>query len=85
MDNLNSYIEEIEKLKKENEDLKSKVIDVLFEMNYNKQTELIEFIREIYISIDSELTNNSKLSKKDILINLKKYIKEFMKNNNLKL
>ena len=40
-------MDEIEKLKEENEDLKSKLIDLTFEMNYNKQNELIEFLRNL--------------------------------------
>ena len=38
---------DIKKLKSENEVLNSKLIDLLFEANYNKQTELIEFIRNL--------------------------------------
>jgi len=79
--------EEIEKLECENEDLKTKLIDLTFELNYNKQTELIEFIREIYESINDEMNLNkkSKLTKSQILFSLKKYIEEFAKNNHLQL
>ncbi len=76
----------IEKLEAENEDLKSKLIDLTFELNYNKQTELIEFLREIYESIVQLMgTHNNKLTKKDVLISLKKYIEEFSKNNKIQL
>jgi len=78
---------EIEKLKEENEDLKSKLIDITFEMNYNKQTELIEFLREIYDSIIEEMAigRYNKLTRKEILFSLKKNIEEFARNNNLNL
>lgn len=76
----------IEELIKENDSLKDKLTDLLFEMNYNKQTELIEFLREIYSSVKDELSDKkSKLSKKDVLFSLKKYIEEFSKNNNIAL
>ena len=76
----------IEELIKENDSLKDKLTDLLFEMNYNKQTELIEFLREIYSSVKDELSDKkSKLSKKDVLYSLKKYIEEFSKNNNILL
>ena len=77
--------ENVEKLKEENEDLKTKLIDLMFEMNYNKQTELIEFLREIYDSTSEELKNNSKLNKKEVLYSLKKNIEEFARNNKIRL
>jgi hypothetical protein len=73
-------------LKKENEDLKTKLIDLTFEMNYNKQTELIEFVREIYDNVCSEMkTTHSKLTKKELLFSLKKNIEEFARNNNINI
>lgn len=77
----------IAKYKQENEDLKSKLVDLTFEMNYNKQTELIEFLRELYKSIKDEINLNSKskLTKGQILFSLKKYIEEFAKNNKIQL
>lgn len=76
----------IESLMQENEDLKSKLIDLMFELNYNKQTELIEFLREIYDSVKDELNDDSsKLTKHEVLFSLRKYIEEFAKNNSLKL
>jgi hypothetical protein len=79
-------MEELEKLREENEDLKSKLIDLSFEMNYNKQTELIEFLREIYESVKSERADDdSKRSKKEILFSLQKYIEEFSKDNHIAL
>ena len=73
-------------LKSENEDLKSKLIDLTFEMNYNKQTELIEFLREIYYSIKEEMKDGLfKSNREEILFSLKKNIEEFVKNNNILL
>ena len=83
--NENPLPSKVEKLEAENEDLKSKLIDLLFEMNYNKQTELIEFLREIYESTSIELKTKSKLTKKEVLFSLKKNIEEFAKTNKIKL
>jgi len=74
----------IQELEDENEELKSKIIDLTFERKYNKQSELIEFLREIYSSLNLEL-KGSKLTKKEVLFSLKKYIEEFVKDNNIRL
>jgi hypothetical protein len=81
------YPSQYEKLLAENEDLKTKLIDLTFEMNYNKQTELIEFLREIYDGIEEEMGEEDryKSSREDILISLKKNIEEFVKNNKILL
>jgi tartrate dehydratase alpha subunit/fumarate hydratase class I-like protein len=76
-------MDEIEKLKEENEDLKSKLIDLTFEMNYNKQDELIEFIRNLYESLNPK--ELKKCSKKEIITNLKYAIEEFARNNRIAL
>jgi len=76
-------MDELEKLKEENEDLKSKLIDLTFEMNYNKQDELIEFLRNLYESLNPK--ELKELSKKEIIINLKSEIEEFAKNNKIRL
>lgn len=80
-------MDELEKLKEENEELKTKLIDLTFEMNYNKQTELVEFLRELYENVKEELNpkTQSKLTKHDMLFSLKKYIEEFAKNNKIYL
>lgn len=74
-------------LKSENEGLKAKLIDLTFEMNYNKQNELIEFIREIYDSIKEETETSvyDKSYREEILFSLKKNIEEFVKNNKILL
>ena len=74
----------IQELEDENEELKSKIIDLTFERKYNKQSELIEFLREIYSSLNLEL-KGSKLTKKEVLFSLKKYIEEFVKDNKIRL
>ena len=73
---------ELEKLRKENEDLKDKLTDLTFELNYNKQTELIEFVRELYQSLGNVGKN---ITKKEIIENLRNYIREFTKNNKIVL
>jgi hypothetical protein len=78
-------MDELEKLKEENEDLKTKLTDLLFEMNYNKQTELIEFLREIYDSVIMEMEEIDISSRDEILFSLKKNIEEFAKNNKINI
>jgi len=75
-------MDELEKLRKENEDLKDKLTDLTFELNYNKQTELIEFVRELYQSLGNVGKN---LTKKEMIENLRNYIREFTKNNKIQL
>lgn len=77
-------LDKIKKLEDENEDLRSKLIDLSFDIKRNKETELIEFVREIYSSVNIEL-NGSKLTKKEVLFSLKKYIEEFSRDNKIRL
>jgi len=72
-------------LRSENEDLKTRLTDLLFEMNYNKQTELIEFLREIYDSVIMEMEEIDISSRDEILFSLKKNIEEFAKNNKINI
>ena len=80
-------VEENNKLKSANEDLKTRLTDLLFEMNYNKQTELIEFLREIYVSTKVEMIEEDphKSTREEILFSLKKNIEEFAKNNKINI
>jgi hypothetical protein len=73
---------EINKLKEENEKLKSILIDLQFELNYNKQNELLELVRELYSSLKSVDEN---LTKEMMVDNLKKYIRNFAKENKINL
>ena len=76
----------IEQLEKENDDLSTRLIDLTFELNYNKEKELLELIRELYKNICDELAcKESKLTKKQILTSVKKYLEQFAKDNKLKL
>jgi len=81
------YPSQYEKLLAENEDLKTKLIDLTFEMNYNKQTELIEFLREVYNGIEEEMVEEDryKSTREEILFSLKKNIEEFAKNNKINI
>jgi len=74
--------ENIEALEKQIDDLTTRIIDLTFEMNYNKETELLEFVRELFVSLQNV---GEKLSKEEIIENLKKYIQVFAKDNNLQL
>ena len=76
-------MDEIEKLKEEIEDLKTRLIDLLFESNYSKEKELLNYLRDLYESVKSP--DLKKLSKKEIIKNLKDSIEEFAKNNRLAL
>ena len=74
--------EKIEKLEKQIDDLTTRIIDLTFEMNYNKEIELLEFVRELFVSLQNV---DEKLSKEEIIENLKNYIRTFAKDNNLQL
>lgn len=77
---------EISILKLKNEDLQTKLIDLTFEANHNKQNELIDLVRTLYREVSDEIKDKqSKLTKKEILVNLKNYFEEFAKNNKIKL
>ena len=85
-------LEIIDKKDKEIDKLSTNIIDLTFKLNYNKQTELIEFVRELYQSCKSELNpvedrfhKEVEKSPKEILTNLVNYIREFCKNNKIKL
>ena len=77
------YEERIAELEKENDQLKDKLIDLAFELNYNKQTELIEFLRNVYASTFDKDTK--KISKPELILNLRNSIEEFAKINKIQL
>lgn len=80
---LQNRILELEEI---NEKLNAQLIDYQFELNYNKQTELIEFVRDLYSDINKEISQKSKgQSKKLLLDNLKLYIENFAKYNKISL
>lgn len=88
----NELIQIIYQKEDEIDKLAAKAIDLAFELNYNKQTELIEFLRELYDSCKKELNpvkdrfhKPEEKSSKEILTNLVKYIEEFAKNNKILL
>lgn len=72
----------IQKLMEENDYLRDKIIDLEQEKNFSKERELLEFIGDLLNSLDNI---DNKLSKEEIIENLKEYIREFIKKNNLKL
>ena len=74
--------EHIEKLQEQVEELTDKLIDLQFELNYNKQDELLEFVRDLYGSLKDV---DEKLSKEEIIENLKKYIQNFTEDNKINL
>ena len=74
--------EKIDELEKQVDDLTTRFIDLTFEMNYNKETELLEFVRELFVSLQNV---DEKLTKEDMIENLKKYIQTFAKDNKLSL
>jgi len=78
--------DEIEDLKEENEKLKNEILDLSFIVNYSKQDELLEFVRNLKESIDREINDkDSKLTKEELLNNLKKHIKDFAKYTKLNI
>ena len=74
--------ERIEELEQKIDQLESELIDLTFTLNYNKQDELLEFVRDLFISLQNV---DEKLSKEEIVENLKKYIQNFAKDNHLQL
>ena len=74
--------EKIEELEKKIDELEYKLIDLTFTLNYNKETELLEFVRELLLSLQDV---DEKLSKEEIVENLKNYIIKFGEDNKLLL
>ena len=82
----------IAKLVKENDSLKMRIFDLENEKKYSKENELKEFVDDLYNSIIDELDKKdsrfdldeyNKLTKEDVLNNLKKYIQEFRREYRL--
>jgi len=82
-----TYEIENQKLEKEIDVLKDKLLDVTMEVNYSKQNELMEFLRELYCNVKEELNPKTKsnTTKDEMLFSLKKFIEEFAKNNKIRL
>ena len=74
--------ERIAELEKQVDELTDKLIDLQFEKNFDKQNELLEFVRDLFQSLRNV---DDKLSKEEIVENLQNYIKEFAKDNNISL
>ena len=75
-------MDELEKLRQENDELMDKIIDQTFDLKNSKEMVLLEFLQELYNSL---LNVDEKLTKEDIIKNLKKYIENFVKDNKLNL
>ena len=75
-------MDDLEKLKEENEDLKSKLIDLLLEQNYSLEKELAEFVRSLY---EDTFNVDKKLTKQNIILNIRNAIKQFSKDYKFKL
>jgi hypothetical protein len=74
--------EKIEELEQKIDDLETQIIDLTFEQNYSKEKELLEFVRDLFVSLQNV---DEKISKEEIIENLKNYIREFTKNNRINL
>ena len=73
---------EIERLREENDKLKDEIIELTYHLQRKKDVEAIEFIRELYHSLKEV---DKKLTKEEIIENLKKYIQVFAKDNYIML
>jgi len=84
---MEDYTIENQKLKEEIDDLNDRLVDLLMEVNYSKQKELIEFLRELYDNVKEEMNPKTKSNstKDEMLFSLKKFIEEFAKNNKIRL
>lgn len=86
------YKERIDNLEEELESAMSRLIDLEFELKNNKEKILLEFIRELYSSLqradhqdeDADLWFE-KITKEEIIENLRKYIWKFADNNKITL
>jgi len=69
-------------LKEENSTLKDELIDLKQSLKFNRENELLEFVKDLYVSLSAD---NTSLIKEQIIENLKKYIESFVKDNNIRL
>lgn len=74
--------DEIKRLREENDRLKDEIVDLNYHLQRKKDIEAIEFIRELYHSLKEV---DEKLTKEEIVENLKKYIQVFAKDNYIML
>lgn len=74
--------EQIIALENRIEALEEKLIELKQERDKSKETELLEFLHELYLSLR---TIDEKLGKEEIIENLKKYIEDFARNNRIGL
>lgn len=74
--------EQIITLENRIEVLEEKLIELKQERDKSKETELLEFLHELYLSLR---TIDEKLGKEEIIENLKKYIEDFARNNRIGL
>jgi hypothetical protein len=81
--NYDELVAQILILKLENEDLKERLTDLLFEINYSKQKELLEFVISLYEGVKVELKEDLIQDKKTLLLNIKQNIEEFSKQTKL--
>jgi undecaprenyl pyrophosphate synthase len=78
--------DEIEELKDKNEKLENDMLELSFIVNFSKQDELLEFVRELKESVNKEINNSeSELTKEDLLKNLKKHIENFAEYTKLNI
>ncbi len=78
--------DEIEELKEKNEKLENEMLELSFILNFSKSDELLEFVRELKENVERELNDTeSKLTKEDLLKNLKKHIENFAEYTKLNI
>jgi gas vesicle protein len=78
--------DDIDELREENEKLKNELLELSYTSNFSKETELLEFVKELKESVIRELNDkDSKLTKEDLLNNLKKHISNFAEYTKLKI
>lgn len=75
--------QKIEELELQIEQLKDELITKSFQKN--NEIELLELIKEIYISAKDEYYSDNQTTKKDSMFSLIKYIEEFARNYKIKL
>ena len=75
-------MEDLDKLHDKIDELSDEIIEMTFQIANSKETELREFLRELYQSLQDV---DDKLTKEQIVENLKNYIREFAKDNKINL
>ena len=85
-------MEDLDKLHQKIDELSDELIEMTFQVKNSKEAVLLEFVRELYQSLqradyqdeDADLWFEN-ITKEEIIDNLKKYIRRFAEDNKIRL